>query len=124
LFSPTIYSLTTQPQHNNSPSPIYIASKVAVLYSSIEYTMRLLNKDTPCIAVVYVDDSFFTGPDKALNQQLEDAFMKKWECQDLGELTYQLSCLNMVAMTARNALAPSEARQWGNLWFCSQVFSK
>jgi hypothetical protein len=43
-------------------------------------------KDTPCIAVVYVDDSFFTGPDKVLNQQLKEAFMKKWECQDLGEL--------------------------------------
>ena len=43
--------------------------------------------DTLCIAVVYVDDSFFTGPDTALNQQLKEAFMKKWECQDLGELT-------------------------------------
>jgi hypothetical protein len=44
LFSPTIYSLTTQQaQHNNSLSSIYIAGKVAVLCSSIEYTMRLLN---------------------------------------------------------------------------------
>jgi hypothetical protein len=44
-------------------------------------------KDTPCIAIVYVDNSFFTGPDKVLDQQLKDAFMKKWECWDLGELT-------------------------------------
>jgi hypothetical protein len=43
--------------------------------------------DNFCIAVVYVDDSFFTGPNKALNQQLKEAFMKKWECRDLGELT-------------------------------------
>jgi hypothetical protein len=44
-------------------------------------------KDTPCIVVIYIDNSFFTGPDKALNQQLKEAFMKKWECWDLGELT-------------------------------------
>jgi hypothetical protein len=43
--------------------------------------------DIPCIAVIYVDDSFFTGPDRVLNQQLKEAFMKKWECRDLGELT-------------------------------------
>jgi hypothetical protein len=44
-------------------------------------------KNTPCIVVVYMDDSFFTGPDKALNQQLKEAFMRKWEYWDLGELT-------------------------------------
>ena len=44
-------------------------------------------KGNSCIAVVYVDDSFFTGPNKALNQQLKEAFMKKWECRDLGEIT-------------------------------------
>ncbi|HEY4063152.1 MAG TPA: reverse transcriptase domain-containing protein, partial [Puia sp.] len=44
-------------------------------------------KDAFCIAVVYVDDSFFTGPDVELNQLLKEAFMKKWECRDLGELT-------------------------------------
>ena len=44
-------------------------------------------KGNSCIAVVYVDDSFFTGPNKALNQQLKEAFMKRWECRDLGEIT-------------------------------------
>jgi hypothetical protein len=43
--------------------------------------------DILCIAVVYIDDSFFTGPNKTLNQRLKGAFMKKWECRDLGELT-------------------------------------
>ena len=44
-------------------------------------------KGNSCIAVIYVDNSFFTGPNKALNQQLKEAFMKKWECWDLGEIT-------------------------------------
>ena len=44
-------------------------------------------KDISCIAVVCVDDSFFTGPSKALNERLKKAFMKKWECWDLRELT-------------------------------------
>jgi hypothetical protein len=44
-------------------------------------------KDALCIAVVYVDDCFFTGLDDAINQQLKGAFMKKWECRDLGELS-------------------------------------
>ena len=30
-------------------------------------------KGNSCIAVVYVDDSFFTGPNKVLNQQLKEA---------------------------------------------------
>ena len=47
----------------------------------------MCSSDLSCIAVVYVDDSFFTGPNKALNQQLKEAFMKKWECRDLGEIT-------------------------------------
>ena len=44
-------------------------------------------KGNSCIAVVYVNNSFSTGPNKALNQQLKEAFMKKWECQDLGEIS-------------------------------------
>ena len=39
------------------------------------------------IAVVYVDDTFFTGPNKALVQELKEKFMKKWECRDLGDIT-------------------------------------
>jgi hypothetical protein len=39
---------TASSKHNNSPSPIHIAGKVAVLCSSIEYTMRLLNTCTKC----------------------------------------------------------------------------
>jgi hypothetical protein len=35
------------------------------------------------IAVVYVDDALFFGPDKALNLELKQKFMEKWECCDL-----------------------------------------
>ena len=37
-------------------------------------------------AIIYVDDAIFCGPIKALVQKLKEAFMKRWECQDLGEL--------------------------------------
>ena len=39
------------------------------------------------IAVIYVDDTIFCGPNKALVKQLKDKFMQRWECQDLGEVT-------------------------------------
>jgi hypothetical protein len=38
------------------------------------------------IAVVYVDDALFFGPDKALNLELKRKFMEKWECRDLGDV--------------------------------------
>ena len=39
------------------------------------------------IAIVYVDDAIFTGPDDALTEQLKGQFMSVWETRDLGEVT-------------------------------------
>ena len=36
------------------------------------------------VAVVYVDDSLFCGPTKAIVKEVKDTFMHKWECRDLG----------------------------------------
>lgn len=38
------------------------------------------------IVVVYVDDAIFCGPDKAAVNKNKEAFMKKWECRDLGDV--------------------------------------
>jgi transposase InsO family protein len=40
---------------------------------------------TVCYAIIYVDDAIFCGPDKAIVEKYKAAFMKKWECRDLGE---------------------------------------
>ena len=37
------------------------------------------------LAIIYVDDALFCGPNKSLVEKLKAAFMKKWECRDLGE---------------------------------------
>jgi hypothetical protein len=37
------------------------------------------------LAIIYVDDAQFCGPVKAVVERLKAAFMKKWECRDLGE---------------------------------------
>ena len=39
------------------------------------------------IAVIYVDDALFCGPNKALVLELKQKFMQKWECRDLGDVT-------------------------------------
>ena len=39
------------------------------------------------IAVVYVDDAIFCGPNKKQVQELKDKFMQRWEVQDLGDVT-------------------------------------
>jgi len=39
------------------------------------------------IAVIYVDDSIFCGPNKALVQEIKQRFMQRWECRDLGDVT-------------------------------------
>ena len=36
------------------------------------------------VAIVYVDDALFCGPDKAIVTEVKAAFMRKWECRDLG----------------------------------------
>ena len=44
------------------------------------------------VTVVYVDDTLFCGPIKAIVNEIKGLFMKKWECRDLGPAT---SFLNM-----------------------------
>src|SRR5258708_7070199 len=39
------------------------------------------------IAVIYVDDALFCGPNKALVLELKQRFMQRWECRDLGDTT-------------------------------------
>ena len=39
------------------------------------------------IAVIYVDDALFCGPNKALVLELKQKFMQRWECRDLGDVT-------------------------------------
>jgi len=45
-------------------------------------------KDTDLIiAVVYVDDTFFFGPNKAILNEIKSKFIAKWKCRDLKALT-------------------------------------
>ncbi|KAF8828358.1 hypothetical protein HHX47_DHR4000721 [Lentinula edodes] len=37
------------------------------------------------IAIIYVDDALFAGPDKKLVDSLKGKFMSHWECRDLSE---------------------------------------
>ena len=37
------------------------------------------------VAVIYVDDTLFCGPTKAVVDEIKGLFMKKWECRDLGD---------------------------------------
>jgi len=37
------------------------------------------------VAIIYVDDALFCGPSKAFVKKVKAAFMKRWECCDLGE---------------------------------------
>ena len=39
------------------------------------------------VAIIYVDDAIFCGPSKPLVLKLKEAFMKRWETRDLGEVT-------------------------------------
>ena len=36
------------------------------------------------IAIVYIDDALFCGPDIRTVKEIKAAFMKRWECRDLG----------------------------------------
>ena len=38
------------------------------------------------VAIIYVDDAIFCGPSKSLILKLKEAFMKRWETRDLGEV--------------------------------------
>ena len=37
------------------------------------------------IGIIYVDEALFCGPNKAIVDSIKVQFMRKWECQDLGE---------------------------------------
>ena len=37
------------------------------------------------IVIIYVDDTLFCGPNKAVVDSIKAQFMRKWECRDLGE---------------------------------------
>jgi len=39
------------------------------------------------IAVIYVDNALFCGPNKALVLELKQKFMQKWKTWDLGDVT-------------------------------------
>ena len=39
---------------------------------------------TTVVAIVYVDDALFCGPDIKIVKEIKAAFMKCWECRDLG----------------------------------------
>ena len=39
------------------------------------------------IAVIYVDDALFCGPNKKQVLEIKERFMKRWECRDLGDAT-------------------------------------
>ena len=45
------------------------------------------NGSLTVVAIVYVDNSIFCGPSKAIVDEIKGHFMRKWKCQDLGEAT-------------------------------------
>jgi hypothetical protein len=47
------------------------------------YVYRHNNKFV--IALIYVDDGLFLGPDKAFVNSIKAKFMKRWDCRDLGD---------------------------------------
>ena len=38
------------------------------------------------VTIIYVNNTIFCGPSKFLVLKLKEAFMKRWETQDLGEV--------------------------------------
>ena len=65
------------------------------LYSDVGIFAHF-NKDgcIDVIAVVYVEDSIFLGPNKSKVPAAKSAFIKLWECQDLGE-TKEFLCMHI-----------------------------
>ena len=39
------------------------------------------------VAIIYVDNALFCGPNKVLVDEVKTLFMHKWECRDLGSAT-------------------------------------
>ena len=46
------------------------------------------------VAIIYVDDAIFCRPSKSFVLRLKEAFMKRWETQDLGEVT-EFLCMHI-----------------------------
>ena len=38
------------------------------------------------VAIIYVDNALFCGPNKAIVDEVKVYFMQKWECRDLGKV--------------------------------------
>src|SRR5258705_6915469 len=49
-----------------------------------------IKNDNILVIVLYVDDVLFLGNNKTLLMEKKDAFMKKWECRDLGHISEYL----------------------------------
>ena len=52
------------------------------------------------IAVIYVDDALFCGPNKALVLELKQKFMQRWECRDLGDVT-EFLCMSITQYSGK-----------------------
>src|SRR5882762_2497018 len=46
------------------------------------------------IAIIYVDNAIFMGPDCSLAYEMKHRFMKRWETQDLGDVT-EFLCMHI-----------------------------
>src|SRR5258708_17750649 len=51
--------------------------------------IQIKNNDI-LVIVLYVDDVLFLGNNKTLLMEKKNAFMKKWECRDLGHISEYL----------------------------------
>ena len=49
--------------------------------------LNFRNEHGSIIAIIYVNDSLFCGPNPDLVKKLKEKFMQKWECWDLGDAT-------------------------------------
>ena len=47
------------------------------------------------IAVIYVDDTLFCGPNKELVHELKQKLMQKWEFWDLGDVCHEHKCYSI-----------------------------
>ena len=46
------------------------------------------------VAIIYVDNALFCGPNKAIMDEVKAHFMQKWECRDLGEV-HEFLCMHI-----------------------------
>ena len=47
-------------------------------------------EDSFIVIIIYVNNAIFCGPSKSLILKLKEVFTKRWETQDLGEVTESL----------------------------------